>query len=123
MNFELILFACILPLFLFDLVDVDAQYVENKTKLTEKDENYQKNESVHGWDLLNWHAMVIELSVAGAMALILSFFFYRRQERQRKRIDDIIIDEEKHNKRHRDLMWENVRSIYMVLASMKNWIL
>ena len=49
MNFKLILFSSILVLLLFDLDSVHAQYIENKTQLTEKGENYQIGNGNEGY--------------------------------------------------------------------------
>ena len=70
------------------------------------------------WDLLNWHAMIIELSIAGGLAVILSVFFYRRQEHQRKQIDDIIIGEDKHHKRRHDFEILRIRNMINPIKEM-----
>ena len=62
------------------------------------------------WDILNWQAMIIELSIAGAVAIGLSIFFYRRQEKERKRIDSIIIEQDKSKKTRQDFSINVIRS-------------
>lgn len=62
------------------------------------------------WDILNWQAMIIELTIAGAVAIGLSIFFYRRQEKERKRIDSIIIEQEKSKKTRQDFSINVIRS-------------
>ena len=62
------------------------------------------------WDVLNWQAMIIELTIAGAVAIGLSIFFYRRQEKERKRIDSIIIEQEKSKKTRQDFSINVIRS-------------
>jgi len=58
------------------------------------------------WDLLNWQTLIIELIIAGIMAISLSIFFYRRQEAERKRIDRIILEQENFDrKRARFATW------------------
>jgi hypothetical protein len=43
-----VIFLCIVTLFLSNLTDTDAQYIENKTQLTEKGENYSICEKKNG---------------------------------------------------------------------------
>jgi len=62
------------------------------------------------WDILNWQAMIIELTIAGVVAIGLSIFFYRRQEKERKRIDSIIIEQEKSKKNRREFSISFIRS-------------
>lgn len=58
------------------------------------------------WDLLNWQAMIIELIIAGIIAIVLSVIFYKRQEKERKRVDRIILEQENFGKkRARFAIW------------------
>lgn len=47
------------------------------------------------WDLLNWQTMIIELIIAGVLAVVLSVYFYIRQERRQKGLEAIIIEQKK----------------------------
>ncbi|MCA9813260.1 MAG: hypothetical protein KC483_10445 [Nitrosarchaeum sp.] len=47
------------------------------------------------WDLLNWQTMIIELIIAGVLAVVLSLYFYRRQEKKKKKIDKLLLHQQK----------------------------
>lgn len=75
-----------MTLFLFNLTDADAQYIENKTQLTEKGENYSIYEKKNGasdfdraalqqgetinTDIFGYGGLLLTISVIGFFAYV-----------------------------------------------------
>lgn len=47
------------------------------------------------WDFLNWQTMIIELVIAGVLAVVLSVYFYNRQEQRQSELEKIINEQKK----------------------------
>ena len=67
------------------------------------------------WDIPNWFALLIELSIGIPLAVFLSIFFYKKQQKISSELEKIVREQEEFRKRRHDWTINSLKSYFSII--------